>query len=66
VLSRVANRKIEHYAVPLDEVRKGSEEFAIMLDWFDRVGYDADIEGTAREFGIEPTRFREWAQQQSW
>jgi uncharacterized protein YbjT (DUF2867 family) len=66
VLSRVANRKIEHYAVPRDEVRKGSEEFAIMLDWFDRVGYDADIEGTAREFGIEPTRFREWAERQSW
>ncbi len=32
-----------------------------MLDWFNRVGYDADIEGTAREFGITPTRLDQWA-----
>jgi hypothetical protein len=37
-----------------------------MLEWFDAVGYDADIEGTAREFGVRPTRFREWAAAQNW
>jgi uncharacterized protein YbjT (DUF2867 family) len=66
VLSEVTGREIRYQQVPLEEVRKGSEEYAIMLDWFDRVGYDADIEGNAREFGIAPTRFREWAARQSW
>jgi uncharacterized protein YbjT (DUF2867 family) len=66
VLSDVTGRQITYQQVPLEEVRKGSEEYAIMLEWFDRVGYEADIEGNAREFGIRPTRFREWAEQQSW
>jgi uncharacterized protein YbjT (DUF2867 family) len=66
ILSDVAGRPISFYQVPIDDVRKGSEEFAIMLEWFDAVGYDADIEGNAREFGIRPTRFREWAARQDW
>jgi uncharacterized protein YbjT (DUF2867 family) len=66
ILSDVAGRPISFYQVPIEDVRKGSEEFAIMLEWFDAVGYDADIEGNAREFGIRPTRFREWAARQDW
>ena len=47
--------------IPLEDVRKNSEDFALMLDWFDKVGYSADIEGTSREFGVTPTRLEEWA-----
>ena len=32
-----------------------------MLDWFNRVGYNADIEAMSREFGIAPTRVEQWA-----
>ncbi len=35
-----------------------------MLEWFDRVGYDADIEGLERECGIKPTKLVEWAGRQ--
>jgi uncharacterized protein YbjT (DUF2867 family) len=66
VLSDVSGRQLQFYQVPIEDVRKGSEEFASMLEWFDRVGYDADIPGNAREFGISPTRFREWAAAQDW
>jgi uncharacterized protein YbjT (DUF2867 family) len=66
LLSEATGRAIEHYAVPLDEVRKSSEEFAIMLDWFERVGYDADIEGNAERYGIRPTPFSEWAKTVAW
>ena len=59
-------RTIAFYSVPIDQVRAGSEEFAIMLEWFDAVGYDADIDGTAAEFDVRPTRFREWAADQDW
>jgi uncharacterized protein YbjT (DUF2867 family) len=66
ILSEVTGRKIEFYQVPIEQVREGSQEFAIMLEWFDAAGYDADIDGTAKEFGVKPTRFREWAKEQDW
>jgi uncharacterized protein YbjT (DUF2867 family) len=66
IVSRVTGRKVTHVQVPIEEVRKGSEDYAIMLEWFDAVGYDADIEGTAREFGVRPTRFGDWAERQAW
>ena len=37
-----------------------------MLEWFDRVGYNADIQTTAAELDVQPTRFREWADRQDW
>jgi len=61
ILGRALGRTIKYVQIPLDEVRKGSEDFALMLDWFNKVGYDADIDGMAREFGIPPTRLEEWA-----
>jgi hypothetical protein len=47
--------------VPIEDVRKNSEDFALMLEWFDKVGYDADIAGNAKAFGIKPTTLAEWA-----
>lgn len=46
------------------EVRKHSEDVALMLEWFERTGYDADIPALEREFGIPPTRFAAWAASQ--
>lgn len=66
MLSEVTGRKITFYSVPIEQVRASSMEFAMMLEWFDAVGYDADIEGTAAELGVRPTRFREWAAKQNW
>lgn len=63
LLSEAAGRKITHFQVPIEEVRKGSEDYALMLEWFDRVGYDVHITSNAREFGIAPTPFKTWAKQ---
>jgi uncharacterized protein YbjT (DUF2867 family) len=60
-LSRGLGRTISYVQIPMSEVRKNSEDFALMLEWFERVGYDADIGELEREFGIRPTRLREWA-----
>ncbi|MGH9307731.1 MAG: NmrA/HSCARG family protein, partial [Vicinamibacterales bacterium] len=38
-----------------------SEDMAAMLEWFDRVGYNADIAGLQREFGFRPTTLAAWA-----
>jgi len=59
-LSEALGRKISYVKIPLSEVRKNSEDFALMLDWFERVGYNADIEGVARETGVKTRRFADW------
>jgi uncharacterized protein YbjT (DUF2867 family) len=61
VLGRAMGKTIPFVRVPIAEVRKNSEDFAVMLEWFDRVGYDADIPGLAREFGFTPLTLEQWA-----
>jgi len=61
ILGRALGRTITVVHVPIAEVRKQSEDYAIMLEWFDRVGYDVDIPGLIREYGIRPLTLGEWA-----
>ena len=60
-IGNALGRKIEFLQIPISEIRKNSDDFAKMLEWFEAVGYDADIEGNAREYGVKPTRLNEWA-----
>jgi len=66
IISRAAGRTVTHVQVPIEEVRKFSEDFALMLEWFDRVGYEADIAANAARFGIAPTSFAKWAGAADW
>jgi uncharacterized protein YbjT (DUF2867 family) len=61
ILGRALGRKIDFVPVPIAEVRRQSEDSAIMLEWFDRVGYNADIAGLISEFGFRPLTLGEWA-----
>jgi uncharacterized protein YbjT (DUF2867 family) len=61
ILSGALGRKIEYVRIPMSEVRKNSEDFALMLEWFEAVGYDADIQGEAKKYGVKPTSLKEWA-----
>jgi uncharacterized protein YbjT (DUF2867 family) len=65
-IGRASGRTLSFFQVPIEQVREFSDDFAIMLEWFDRVGYEADISGNAEEFGISPTTFGAWAGQVSW
>lgn len=60
LLGEALHHKIAYVQIPISEVRKSSEDFALMLDWFNKVGYSVDIGGLQREFGIRPTSVREW------
>jgi uncharacterized protein YbjT (DUF2867 family) len=60
-LSRALGRSLSYVQVPMSEIRKRSDDVATMLEWFERVGYDADIAGNAREFGVVPTSLDAWA-----
>jgi uncharacterized protein YbjT (DUF2867 family) len=61
VLTKALGRTIEFVQIPIEDVRKNSVDFALMLEWFDRVGYEADIPALTREFGIPPTTLAAWA-----
>lgn len=63
-LSAALGRTIAFVQIPIEEVRKNSADMALMLEWFDRVGYDADIPALVREFGIPPTTLAAWAASQ--
>lgn len=66
IIGRAAKRKVNFVQLPIAEVRKFSEDFALMLEWFDRVGYDADIAKESAESGVRPTTFSEWSAKQNW
>jgi uncharacterized protein YbjT (DUF2867 family) len=66
ILSHAAGRKIEFVRAPIEEVRKGSADYAEMLEWFDRVGYDADIEALKKTYGYRPKTLADWASQAKW
>ena len=61
ILTKALGRTIEFVQIPIEEVRKNSADMALMLEWFDRVGYEADIPALTREFGIPPTTLAAWA-----
>ena len=65
-LSEVTGREIKHFQVPIEQVREFSDDFAIMLEWFDAVGYSVDIQGNKERYGIPATGFEDWASSVTW
>ena len=67
VISEASGRHIEYTALPIDQARQWNKDLALMLEWFDRVGYDADIVGL-RTLHPEVNwhRFSTWAREQEW
>lgn len=61
LLSASLGRSIEFVQIPIAEVRKNSADFAAMLEWFDRVGYNVDIPALEKEFGMRSTKLADWA-----
>ena len=67
VLSEVLGREIRYQQVPLDALRQQSEEMALMYEWFDRVGYDADIMALRETYpDVGWHTFERWARSQDW
>lgn len=67
VLSDVSGRELTYHAIPLDEVRKQSADFARMYEWFNDVGYSVDIPKLKHDYpAVRWRSFREWARAQDW
>src|SRR5579862_2342511 len=61
ILTETLARPIAFAQTPIEPVRQYSKEMALMLEWFERVGYSADIGGLEREFGRALTKLPDWA-----
>ena len=61
ILTKALGRPIAFAQTPIEQVRQYSKEMALMLEWFDRVGYSADVAGLEREFGHSLTKLPDWA-----
>jgi uncharacterized protein YbjT (DUF2867 family) len=67
ILTQRTGRSIQYRQVPLEVIRKQSEDTARMMEWMDHHGYTVDIERLRREYpGIPWHRFDEWAAEQDW
>src|SRR5207244_2667108 len=66
-ISEASGRHIEYTALPIDTVRQWNDDLARMLEWFDRVGYDADVVGLRWLYPeVDWHRFSTWAREQDW
>jgi uncharacterized protein YbjT (DUF2867 family) len=65
ILTKAQGRRIAFVQTPIEAVRQYSQENALMLEWFERVGYSADIDGLEREFGRSLTKLPDWAGRQA-
>jgi uncharacterized protein YbjT (DUF2867 family) len=59
-LSPVVGRTVTYQQIPIDVVRKQSEDLALMLEWFEKVGYSADIATQEQRFRIRSLMLAEW------
>ena len=62
ILTAALKRPIAFAQTRIEQVRQYSKEMALMLQWFDNVGYSADVAGLEREFGRSLTKLPDWAQ----
>lgn len=65
-MSRVSSREISYYQVPWDEFREQmGEEFAVMYEWFNDVGYEADV-ATLRSEYPDLTTLEQYLRDHGW
>jgi len=58
-MSELTGKTVTFQQIPIAAVRANSEDFALMLEWFERVGYSAKVSELDQTFG-HMLRFAEW------
>lgn len=64
-MSELTGKTVSYQPIPIDAVRANSVDFALMLEWFDAVGYSADIPSLESRWGIRPLTLKQWVRTQS-
>jgi uncharacterized protein YbjT (DUF2867 family) len=63
-VSTAVGRTVTYQPIPIEGVRQHSDDLARMLEWFDAVGYSADIAALEPKWGIRPLTLGEWIRRQ--
>ena len=63
-ISELVGKKVTYQPIPIAAVRQNSEDVARMLEWFDAVGYSADIPSLESTWGLRPLTLKEWVRAQ--
>jgi uncharacterized protein YbjT (DUF2867 family) len=63
-VSELTGKTVTYQQIPISAVRQNSEDFALMLEWFDAVGYAADIPALESRWGIRPLTLKQWVRTQ--
>ena len=63
-MSELTGKTVTYQPIPISAVRQNSEDFALMLEWFDAVGYAADIPALESRWGIRPLTLKQWVRTQ--
>ncbi|WP_265110496.1 NmrA/HSCARG family protein [Halosolutus halophilus] len=67
VLSAVTGRDVEPVHVPIEDAYDSfGEEFTVMCEWFNEVGYTADIDALEDRFGFEFTDLEAYLRENGW
>ena len=67
ILAKVLGKPIKYFQVPLEEIRKMSEDLVKMYEWFERVGYHLDIAALHGEYPeVGWHTYETWANEQDW
>lgn len=60
-------RNVEAVHVPMDDFREAmGEEYAVMYEWFNEVGYKADLTALRRDHDLELTPLETYLEQSGW
>ena len=63
-LSELTGKTITYQQIPIAAVRANSEDFALMLEWFDAGGYTVDIPSLESRWGVRPQTLKQWVRAQ--
>ena len=67
IISNTTGRTIDYAQIPISKAYEMGEDIARMYEWFDRVGYSADIVGLRRDYTATGWRtFEQWVSVQDW
>ena len=67
ILSKASGTEIKYEGFDPEYMRKDNADFAKMFEWFNDVGYSADIEKLRQDYPeVKWQRLSDWAQEQDW
>jgi len=67
LIGKASGKEITFTQLPIEQLRAGSEDMALMYEWFVKAGYSADIEKLKQEHPeVAWESFADWADRQDW